>query len=331
MNPLVWTWILSLTGALLFFGAGTVFNARRLAIYGRLGLASVPEFSAAEFRLISDDDAAPPDPSAASRTRSAGPDLDAQLAEAQARCVALEREIERHNADRALLARELDTTRKRAEEHRRVASSELDSMRARINELAQSAGDDAATAALHHELAMGHERESAQATQLEALRQENARLRQVEDELTRAKRELDKLALLTRDLRAQVYASKPPPKKRSSPPPKVSTLSSALQSIVDSETRSSSVKSAVIADELGLLVAASGASHEYGDALAALGAYLADVGTKTRDLLPLNEVRQVVVRDDRDMTLTVRPLVSDAAGLALVTLSVDPKPIVTHS
>jgi predicted regulator of Ras-like GTPase activity (Roadblock/LC7/MglB family) len=80
----------------------------------------------------------------------------------------------------------------------------------------------------------------------------------------------------------------------------------------------------VIADELGLLVAASSATNEYNDALAALGAYLADVGSRTRDILPLRKLRHVVVCDDHDVTLTVRPLAMDDPGLALVTLAVEP-------
>ena len=46
------------------------------------------------------------------------------------------------------------------------------------------------------------------------------------------------------------------------------------------------------------------------------------MGAKTREVLPLNEVRQVTVRDDRDVTLTVRPLDLVDANLALVTLAV---------
>jgi len=55
-----------------------------------------------------------------------------------------------------------------------------------------------------------------------------------------------------------------------------------------------------------------------------MGAYLADVGSKTRDMLPLHQVSQVVIRDDHDVTLTVRPLAADDPGLALVTLAVGP-------
>jgi hypothetical protein len=60
---------------------------------------------------------------------------------------------------------------------------------------------------------------------------------------------------------------------------------------------------------------------EYGDALAAYGAYLAGVGAKTRSVLPLHELRQLVIQDDHDTTLTVRPIASADDHLSLVTLA----------
>jgi predicted regulator of Ras-like GTPase activity (Roadblock/LC7/MglB family) len=310
MTFLLWTWIFSLTGALLFFGAGVVFKARK--------------FASAHAAPIATPGGPYTGPAA---------DIETSLAERQARCTALEREVERHNSDRALLTQELDSARKLVDEHRRTASAEADGLRARLHELSKH-GDDASTAALKHELALSRETARTQAEQLEELRQDKARLQNIEADLAGSKRENARLTDQVRDLRAQAYASKSPPKRRIDAPERtvaITSLGSALQSIVDSEARSDSVKNAVIADELGLLVAASGSSHEYCDALAALGAYLADVGTKTRDVLPLHEVRQVVVRDDRDMTLTVRPLAAAEPGLALVTLAIEPHLTVTHS
>jgi predicted regulator of Ras-like GTPase activity (Roadblock/LC7/MglB family) len=302
MSFLLWTWIFSLTGALLFFGAGIVFKTRSIVVLDGALAREQPDTT-----------------------------NEVSLAERQARCAALEREVERHNTDRALLARELDSARQLVEEHRRTASAEAEGLRARLHELSKH-GDDASTAALKHELALSRETARTQAVQLEELRQDKARLQNVEADLAGSKRENARLTDQVRDLRAQAYASKTPPMRRIDAPERnISTLGSALQSIVDNEAQSSSVRNAVIADELGLLVAASGSSHEYCDALAALGAYLADVGTKTRDVLPLHEVRQVVVRDDRDMTLTVRPLAASEPGLALVTLAVEPQLTVTHS
>lgn len=91
-----------------------------------------------------------------------------------------------------------------------------------------------------------------------------------------------------------------------------------FRAILDRETRGSDLTGAVIADELGLVVAATG---DYGDALAAYGAFLAGVGTKTRDALPLHELRQVIVQDECNTTLTVRPLAAVDDNFALVTLA----------
>lgn len=100
--------------------------------------------------------------------------------------------------------------------------------------------------------------------------------------------------------------------------PDVGTRGEVLRSILDRETRGSGFTGAVIADELGLVVASTG---EYGDALAAYGAFLAGVGAKTRDALPLRELRQLTIQDDYDTTLTVRPIASAEDNLALVTLA----------
>lgn len=91
-----------------------------------------------------------------------------------------------------------------------------------------------------------------------------------------------------------------------------------LRTILDRETSGNGFTGAVIADELGLIVASTG---EFGDALAAYGAFLAGVGAKTRGVLPLQALRQLVIQDDYDATLTVRPIVSADDQLALVTLA----------
>ncbi len=93
-----------------------------------------------------------------------------------------------------------------------------------------------------------------------------------------------------------------------------------LRAILDQETRGNDYAGAVIADELGLVVASTG---DYGDALAAYGAFLAGVGAKTGDALPLHELRQVIVQDEHDMTLTVRPIATADDHFALVTLAMN--------
>ena len=179
---------------------------------------------------------------------------------------------------------------------------------------------DTATEALRHELVLTEERIRARDAQLDRLRDETAGLRLVERELEQVRGEAVALADEVRSLRSAAFAGRPPKRlPRATPVPAPGSRGDALQSIVDREADDANVQAAVIADELGLVVVSTG---EYGDALAAFGAYLKDVGSKTREVLPLNEVRQVTVRDDHGVTLSVRPLELVDANLALVTLAV---------
>jgi predicted regulator of Ras-like GTPase activity (Roadblock/LC7/MglB family) len=95
-----------------------------------------------------------------------------------------------------------------------------------------------------------------------------------------------------------------------------------LRRVLERETRGSTLDGAVIADELGLVVASTG---NYGEALAAYGAVLAGLGEKTRDVLPLHDVRRVVIEDDEARTLIVRPISTAAEHFSLVTLATQTK------
>jgi predicted regulator of Ras-like GTPase activity (Roadblock/LC7/MglB family) len=108
-------------------------------------------------------------------------------------------------------------------------------------------------------------------------------------------------------------------------PSDVRASGDALRAVLARESDRSGLTGAVIADELGLVVASTG---ELSDALAAYGAVLAGVGAKTREGLPLQHVRQVQVKDDHDMTLTVRKIASVDEEFALVTLTAGQEQIV---
>jgi predicted regulator of Ras-like GTPase activity (Roadblock/LC7/MglB family) len=222
MTPVVWAWLLSLSGAALFFGAGSVFALSRSALRS-------------------------------SRERQ-------------------RRDRERAELDRALRA--VLAERERDRGTLAAAMSERDRLQA------------------------------AQAAVEKSAREANARADQAWREVA--------------DLVEQMRS-----KRKALPSERRVVLDAgaggdALRTILDKETRGNGFAGAVIADGLGLVVAATG---EYGDALAAYGAFLAGVGAKTRDALPLSELRQVIVQDDHDMTLTVRPIASADDNLALVTLA----------
>jgi predicted nucleic acid-binding Zn-ribbon protein len=245
--------------------------------------------------------------------------LTAELAAWETRAAAADGDLRAVSAARDRLAAEVDGVRARLDDTER----QLDDAERRAEAAAAPRPTgDAAVDALRHELTLCEERARAHEVELDRLREELARLRMVETYLEQTRRESVRLVEEVRTLRAAAFAGRRPrrfPHATPVPIPTTGTRGDAFQSILDRETRHGNVHSVAIADELGLVVASTGA---HGDALAAFGAYLAEVGAKTREVLPLSELRQVTVRDDRDVTLTVRPLETTESNLALVVLAV---------
>jgi hypothetical protein len=99
-----------------------------------------------------------------------------------------------------------------------------------------------------------------------------------------------------------------------------------LQELVDKVSGSQGVRCAVVADDLGLVVASHG---ELGDEVAAVGALFGRAGLQAQKVLPLRKVQRVTVEDDQDVTLTLRPLQTDESvegDLALITLAIGAAP-----
>jgi hypothetical protein len=95
-----------------------------------------------------------------------------------------------------------------------------------------------------------------------------------------------------------------------------------LQALVDGLSGQAEIRCAVVADDLGLVVASRG---ELGDEVAAVGALFGRAGLQAQKVLPLHKVQRVTVEDDQNVTLTLRPLQTDEGvegDLALITLAV---------
>jgi hypothetical protein len=321
MTPLLWAWLLSLTGAMLFFAAGAVWTRKRspaAADAPAVALGTAQQLD----RTLARDHAERASLANALETERRSFERERRRLEQEHERV--EQERKRAEQQRKRVEEEcqrITDERQRVEAALQTAHAERAALAARVAELTSPGSGDVQTEAMRHELSLTLETLRAQGEQLARLQDENARLRGVEQELERVKGEAAVLAEEARRLRAGVFVSKPAPRAPAKPS-SAGSRSDMLQSIVDAETGPGRAKSAVIADELGLVVAASGASLEYGDALAAFGAYLTEVGAKTRSMLPLHEVSQVTVRDDHDVILTVRPIEAADHSLALVTLAV---------
>lgn len=91
-----------------------------------------------------------------------------------------------------------------------------------------------------------------------------------------------------------------------------------LQSLVERIERERGVLAAVIADEMGLLVASAGVHSE---ALGALGAFMGSVSQKARQLLPLQDVVEVVMHDVQQSRITLRRLKTAQSDLVLAVMA----------
>lgn len=195
-----------------------------------------------------------------------------------------------------------------------------------------AAGDpDQERATLRHDLAVQTERARGLEAQALRMSEDNARLQQ---ELATARTLSGELARLRSEneaLRARALAGRGAGLRKLTPQLVVrtgtDTRGNLLQSMVEAVTRMRTVESAVVADDLGLVVASAG---DHGDELAAAGALFARAGSQVRNVLALRSVHQIVIEDDQNVTVTVRPLRTEVAGesaeLTLVVLAVGDSP-----
>ncbi len=186
---------------------------------------------------------------------------------------------------------------------------------------------------LRHDLAVARETGRTLEEQRQRLEANSAQLRGQLDTMTARVAELTALERENADLRVRAMAGDlaaraAQGKDRRSAAGDNALGGQAFQHLVDQVGGLDPVRSAVIADELGLVVACHGA---HGEELAAIGALFARAGSEARKVLPLDHLQRVIVEDERNISVTVRPLRSTDAGaedseLTLVTLAVGAEP-----
>jgi predicted regulator of Ras-like GTPase activity (Roadblock/LC7/MglB family) len=91
----------------------------------------------------------------------------------------------------------------------------------------------------------------------------------------------------------------------------------ALGALVERVSALGDVRSAVIADDLGLVVVSHG---ELGDEVAVIGSILGRAAIQAQRLLPLGAIERLTIEDDQSQVLMVHPL--GIEDLTLVTLAV---------
>jgi predicted regulator of Ras-like GTPase activity (Roadblock/LC7/MglB family) len=175
---------------------------------------------------------------------------------------------------------------------------------------------------LRQDLAVKVQLLAAREERVRALEEQNASLR---DEFAAAadlRAERDRLHAENAELRAHGFAASPAVNARRAPSASGrQSRGGVLQALVERVSALGDIRSAVVADDLGLVVASHG---ELGDEVAAVGALLCRAGLQAQRVLPLRTVERITVEDDLRLVLMVRPLGMD--DLALVTLGVGASP-----
>jgi myosin heavy subunit len=339
MTPLVAVWVLSLSGAGLFFLGGHMFSRVWLARTNTHLFTSLSgELQATRVHLLEQEQTKQ---SLRTQQRALSSELSrshSELHRVQNELVKAKREsqnplsrtsIELQQMEEELTQLRHDCTEQakaltHAERAAAQSQVELTRLSERMLELSERSEAAKASAELEKELASTKESLRARDAELNDLRAMRAKLQNVEGQLGKAQNDVTRLSEEARSLRSRAFkASAPAPdapvvRKRAA-----DSKGHVLQALVDAEVKTGRAKTAVIADELGLLVAAGGVTDEYAESLAAVGSYLVDIGEKLQDMLPMCAIAQVIVRDDQDLTVSARPLPLDQPGLSLVTMGED--------
>jgi predicted RNase H-like nuclease (RuvC/YqgF family) len=340
MTPLVAVWVLSLSGAGLFFLGGHMFSRVWLARGNAQMFTSLSaELQATRAHLLEQEQTKQ---NLRTQQRALNSELSrshAELHRVQNELVRARREsenplsrttIELQQMEHELTQLRHDCTEQakaltQAERAASQSQAELARLSGRMIELSERSEAAKASAELERELASTKESLRARDAELTDLRAMRAKLQSVEGELAKAQTDVSRLADEARTLRSRAFkVSEPSPEAPTARIRPVDSKAHVLQALVDAEIKTGRAKTAVIADELGLLVAAGGVTDEYAESLAAVGTYLVDIGVKLQDMLPICTIAQVIVRDDQDLTVTARPLPLDQPGLSLVTMGADP-------
>jgi hypothetical protein len=304
-------WITSLAGATLFFAAGSLLAGRR--------------------RVAAPAGAAPAQPTAPETER-----LRQELASARQeaeRSTGHLRE-ERKRAHQAAAERELLEARAGKAT---TLEAELEERRTEIHQWRERLADTEARLAtavhpeteltLRQDLAIRSQQLDASQRRVKVLEEENATLRQELAATGGLQAERDHLTAENAELRAREFAVRRPTGSR---PVTLAggglTPGGVLQTLVEKVSRLGDIRCAVIADDLGLVVASHG---ELSEEVAAVGALFARAGLQAQKVLPLRNVQRITIEDDQNVVLNLRPLRTDGVKdveLALITLAVGASP-----
>jgi hypothetical protein len=205
-------------------------------------------------------------------------------------------------------------------ERERLRTLELQRALTELRARLAQAPDAEVVAGLRHDLTVAAEQTRARLATSERQAAENAQQKMLLADLPLLRDECARLRAENAGLRTRDLIAGAPVRPRKAvhlddANPK--SWGKALQALVDELAGGAQIRAVVVADELGLVVAASG---ENGDELAAAGVVIVHAGARVGQLLPVGKLRKLIMQDEHDLTVTVRPLDDENGNLSLVTL-----------
>ncbi|MCF8026692.1 MAG: hypothetical protein K9K82_14540 [Desulfobacteraceae bacterium] len=156
-----------------------------------------------------------------------------------------------------------------------------------------------------------------QLEEMEDLQEENSRLKAQQNAIQEMESEIAALKSENANLQSMkiVQAGPPQPVMHFTE----EGLGAVLQHLVNRLSESENARGAVLADELGLMIAGTGAHSE---AMAGIAAVFAETSAQLQNMLPLGEIDHMQIVNQNDLNLTIRPLSVSDHEMILTTLSV---------
>ncbi len=188
---------------------------------------------------------------------------------------------------------------------------ELEDLRRERDELAEEAQALEATETARRDLALRVGVLEQHVEDLEGLRDSRRQLQEVEAEGKELRAENETLRVELASLRAQGLARQPPALPTEAP-------ETDLEGVVHKLLNEGAAHCAALADELGLVVAAAG---DHADEMAAMSAFYSQLGDRSRDILPLGPLRQLILTDENGLRFTAQPVETSLGQLMLATIS----------
>ncbi|MFP3979891.1 MAG: hypothetical protein ACLFUY_00720 [Desulfobacterales bacterium] len=160
-----------------------------------------------------------------------------------------------------------------------------------------------------------------QLEEMENLQEENSRLKTQQKAVREMESEIAALKSENANLKSMKIVQDGPPQPELHFSEK--GLGAVLQHLVNRLSESENARGAVLADELGLMIAGTGAHSE---AMAGMAAVFSETSAQLQNMLPFGEIDHMQIVNRNDLTLMIRPLSVSDHELILTTLSVGQGP-----